>query len=100
MYQEQADAIPVGKLLHPAHDVIIVCIAVSIGADLSDLLQGVDDNEPGVRMFADELFELLVKPRPELLCVHGKEQVVCTLNAEHTGHSLLQSLIIVLQGKV
>ncbi len=57
----------VSKLFHPAHDVIIVGIAVSIGADLADFLQGVDDNEPGIGMLPDEPFKLLIKSCAELL---------------------------------
>ena len=89
MYQEQAHTIFVCKLLHPAHDVIIVGIAVSIGADLADFLQGVDDNEPGIGMLPDELFKLLIKSCAELLCIYRKMQVIRSLYTEHTGHTLL-----------
>ena len=100
MHQEQAHTIFVSKLLHPAHDVIIVGIAVSIGADLADFLQGVDDNEPGIGMLPDEPFKLLIKSCAELLCIYCKMEVIRSLYAEHTGHTLLQSLIIILQRKV
>lgn len=89
MYQEQAHTIFVCKLLHPAHDVIIVGIAVSIGADLSDFLQGVDDNEPGIGMLPDEPLKLLIKSCTELLCIYREMQVIRSLHAEHTGHTLL-----------
>ena len=89
MYQEQAHTIFVCKLLHPAHDVIIVGIAVSIGADLSDFLQGIDDNEPGIGMLPDEPLKLLIKSCTELLCIYRKMQVIRSLYTEHTGHTLL-----------
>ena len=89
MHQEQAHAVFVRKQLHPAHDVIIVGIAVSIGADLSDFLQCVDDNEPGIGMLPYELFKLLIKSCAELLCIYRKMQVIRSLYTEHTGHTLL-----------
>ena len=72
MDQEQAHTVLVGKLLHPAHDVIIVGIAVSIGADLTDLLQSINDNQSGVGMVSDKLFKLFVKPCAELFCIYGE----------------------------
>ena len=51
-------------------------------------------------MIPDELLKLLIKTGAQLLCVHGKVKVICTFYAEHTEHPLLQSLVIVLQGKV
>ena len=89
MYQEQAHTIFVCKLLHPAHDVIIVGIAVSIGADLSDFLQCVDDNEPCIGMLPDEPLKLLIKSCAELLCIYREMQVIRSLYTEHTGHTLL-----------
>ena len=80
MHQEQAHTVFVCKLLHPAYDIIIVGIAVSIGADLSDFLQGVDDNEPGIVMLADELFKLLIKSCAELLAYTAK----CRLSVPST----------------
>ena len=72
MHQEQTDPVLVGKLLHFTNDVIIVGIAVSIGADLSDLLQGINDNKSGVGMVMEKLFKLFVKPCAELLCIYSE----------------------------
>lgn len=51
---------------------IIVGVAVSIGANLSDLLQGINNNQSGVGMVTDKLFKLFVKPCAELLCIYGE----------------------------
>ena len=72
MHQEQAHTVLVSKLLHPAYNVIIVGVAVSIGANLSDLLQGINNNQSGVGMVTDKLFKLFVKPCAELLCIYGE----------------------------
>ena len=72
MHHEQAHTVFVGKLFHPAYDVVIVGVAVSVGADLSDLLQGINDNQPCVGMVTDKLFKLFVKPCAELFCIYGE----------------------------
>ena len=51
-------------------------------------------------MLPDEPFKLLIKSCAELLCIYCKMEVIRSLYAEHTGHTLLQSLIIILQRKV
>ena len=72
MHQEQAHTVFVGKLFHPSHYVVIVGVAVSVGADLTDLLQGINDNQSGVGMVTDKLFKLFVKPCAKLLCIYSE----------------------------
>ena len=72
MYQKQTHAVLVRKLLHPANNVIVVSIAVSVCADFPDFLQGIDNNQPGVWVFPDELFQLFIQSRPQLLGTDGE----------------------------
>src|SRR5574344_1090311 len=72
MHQEQAHTVLVSKLLHPAHDVVIVGVAVSVGTALTDFLQSINDNQSGVGMVTDELLKLFIKSCTELLCIYGE----------------------------
>ena len=56
MNHQQADAIPVTEGFQPGHDLIVAGVAVSVTADLPHLLQGVDDDEPYIRVLPDEAF--------------------------------------------
>ena len=55
MYQQEADAAIIGKAFQLAHHLVIVGVAVLIPASLPDFLEGVNDNQLGVRVFPDEL---------------------------------------------
>ena len=55
MYQQEADAAIIGKSFQFPHHLVIVGVAVLIPASLSDFLEGVNDNQLGVRVFPDEL---------------------------------------------
>ena len=55
MYQQEADAAIIGKAFQLSHYLVIVGVAVLIPASLPYLLEGVNDNQLGVRVFPDEL---------------------------------------------
>ena len=100
MHEKQANTVLVGKLLHTTNNFIVIGIAVIVGTDLTDFLQSVNDDQPCVGMLTDKLFKLLIKSCAELLCIYCEVQTVRSLHTEHSGHTFLQSLVIVLQGKV
>ena len=55
MYQQEADAAIIGKAFQLTHHLVIVGVAVLIPTSLPDFLEGVNDNQLGVRVFPDEL---------------------------------------------
>ena len=55
VYQQEADTAIIGKAFQLAHHLVIVGVAVLIPASLPDFLEGVNDNQLGVRVFPDEL---------------------------------------------
>ena len=65
-----------------------------------DFLQGINDNQSGVRMLRYKAIKLFVKPCAELLGASCEVEGICTLYSEHTGQTLLQASVIILQGKV
>ena len=100
MYQKQTHAVLARKLLHPADNVIVVGVAVSVCTDFPDFLQGIDNNQPGVWVLPNELFQLFIQSRPQLLGANCEMELVRALHAEHPGHSLLQSLVVIFQRQV
>ena len=55
VYQQEADAAIIGKAFQLTHHLVIVGVAVLIPTSLPDFLEGVNDNQLGVRVFPDEL---------------------------------------------
>ena len=90
----------IGKLLEPADDLIIAGVAVRLAADIADFLHGVDDNEFGVGVFPHEILKLLVQPVSDLARSGCKVQPIGVVDAVHHKHPALDTLKIVLQGKV
>ena len=97
---QDTDTVLVGKLLEPTDDLIIAGVAVRLAADLSDFLHGVDDNEFGVWMLPHKIFKLFIKPISDFSGSGRKVQPVGVVDAVHHKHSALDTLKIVLQGKV
>ena len=83
MYQQQTHAALIGKLFQLTDDLIIISVAISISADLTDLLQSVDDNESGIRMFLHELLNLFIQSCTDLLGLHCEMELIRTLYAKH-----------------
>ena len=54
VYHQEADSAYIGKLFQFGDYLIVVGIAVLSAVLLPYFLQGVDDNEPGVRVFPDK----------------------------------------------
>ena len=89
MNQKQAYTVLVGKLLHPAHDVIIVGIAVIVPAELTNLLERIYDDQGGIRVLTQETGKLFIQSLAKLLGRNGKEQVFVLRRAEHPVQALL-----------
>ena len=100
MNHQQADAVPVAESFQFGHDFVVAGVAVSVTADLPHLLQGVDDDEPYIRVLPDESFQLLVKSLAHGLSLRCEVEIAGLLYPEHPGEPPLQPGVIVLQCKV
>ena len=100
MNHQQADAVPVAESFQFGHDLVVAGIAVSVTADLPHLLQGVDDDEPYIRVLPDESFQLLVKSLAHGLSLRCEVEIVGLLYPEHPGEPPLQPGVIVLQRQI
>ena len=90
MYNQEANPAYIGKPFQFGDYLIVVGIAVLLCPGLPDFLQGVDDNEPGVRVFPDKTLSLLLQATTELLGSDGKKQVSGgTLYSKHPVQPLL-----------
>ena len=100
MNHQQANAVPVAESFQFGHDLVVAGIAVSVTADLPHLLQGVDDDEPYIRVLPDESFQLLVKSLAHGLSLRCEVEIVGLLYPEHPGEPPLQPGVIVLQRQI
>ena len=100
MNHQQADAVPVAESFQFGHDLVVAGVAVSVTADLSHLLQGVDDDEPYIRVLPDEAFQLLVKSLAHGLGLRCEVEIAGLLHPEHPGEPPLQPGVIVFQGQI
>ena len=100
MNHQQADAVPVAESFQFGHDLVVAGVAVSVTADLPHLLQGVDDDEPYIRVLPDESFQLLVKSLAHGLSLRCEVEIAGLLYPEHPGEPPLQPGVIVLQCQV
>ena len=100
MNHQQADAVPVAESFQFGHDLVVAGIAVSVTADLPHLLQGVDDDEPYIRVLPDESFQLLVKSLAHGLGLRCEVEIAGLLHPEHPGKPPLQPGVIILQRQI
>ena len=100
MNNQQAKALLVGKLLQSADKLVVIGVTVRLAAHLPDFLQCVNDDKAGVGMLPHKLVKLFIQAAAKLFGISGEVELVCPLHAEHSVHSLLQPLVIVLQSKV
>ena len=57
---QDADAISVSKLLQLADHLIVAGVAITIAHCLPDFLQGIHDNQLGITVFPNKLFQLFI----------------------------------------
>ena len=100
MNHQQANAVPVAESFQFGHDLVVAGIAVSVTADLPHLLQGVDDDEPYIRVLPDESFQLLVKSLAHGLSLRCEVEIAGLLYPEHPGEPPLQPGVIILQRQI
>ena len=60
MNDQDADAMSVSKLFQLADHLIVAGIAVTIAHCLPDFLQGIHDNQLGITVFPNKLFQLFI----------------------------------------
>ena len=86
---QDADAISVSKLLQLADHLIVAGVAVTVAHCLTDFLQGIHDNELGITVFPDELFQLFIQAAAEHLGAGSEVEGAYPLYAKHTEHPAL-----------
>ena len=100
MNHQQADAVPVAETFQFGHDLVVAGVTVSFTADLPHLLQGIDNDEPHIRVLPDEAFQLLVEPFAYGLGLCCEVEISGLLHPEHPGEPPLQPGVIVFQGQI
>ena len=86
---QDTDAISVSKLLQLANHLIVAGIAVAVAHCLPDFLQGIHDNELGITVFPDELFQLFIQATADHFSVRGEVKGACPLHSKHAEHPAL-----------
>src|SRR5699024_2019129 len=89
MDNQQADAMVVRELFKASDDLVILRVAVAISCRLSDLLQGVNDDQPGIWMLLDEILQLFIQAVSQLLGIGGEMKPVGPFYPKHSEHSFL-----------
>ena len=84
-----ADAISVSKLLQLADHLIVAGVAVTVAHCLPNFLQGIHDNQLGITVFPEKLFQLFIQATADHLSVGGEVERACPLHAKHTEHTAL-----------
>ena len=96
---QNADAIPISKLLQLADYLIIAGVAVTIAHCLPDFLQGIYNNESGVTVFPDELFQLFIQATADHLSVGGAWQTFGGKSSTKNTHGLENQLMLDFESK-
>ena len=97
---QDADAISVSKLLQLADHFIVAGIAVTVAYRFPDFLQGIHDNEFGIAVFPNELFQLFIQATADHFSVGGEVEGACPLHSEHSEHPVLQTALVIFQSKI
>ena len=100
MHQDQTQSAAIGKAFQPGNDIVVAGVAVRFAADLTNLLQGIDDNEPGIRVLANKTLQLLVQSFPKLSRSCSKKELIRDFHIEHLIHPALETLVIILQRQI
>ena len=97
---QDADAILVSKLFQLADYLIVAGIAVTVAYRFPDFLQGIHDNQLGITVFPDKLFQLFIQATADHLSVGGEVEGACPLHPEHTEHPALQTALVIFQSQI
>ena len=100
MDKKQTDAIAIRQRLQPSDDLIIVGVAVVVPADLTHLLERVNDDKGSAWMLPQKISELLVETAAKLTGRNREEQALIFCRAKHPVRALLQAAVVVLKGKI
>ena len=63
-------------------------------------MQGIHNNQLGITVFPDELFQLFIQATADHLGACGKVEGACPFHAEHSEHPALQSALVIFQSKI
>ena len=94
--EDDAHARFLGYFFHRRDEFVIPLVAV-IGADVTNLLQRVNDDQARVSVSVDEALNLFAQSVAQVVGVHREVKIVCRFRSEHLVHSPLQSAVIILQ---
>ena len=86
---QDADTMSVSKLLQLADYLIVAGLAVTVAQRLPDFLQGIHNNQFGITVFPDELFQLFIQAAANHLSAGGEMEGVCPFHSKHTEHPAL-----------
>ena len=70
--EQDGNAVLVCQCLEDADVPVVAGVGIGLAAHSPDTLEGVDDHQPGGRMFPKKLLHLLHQPAVELLRHHGE----------------------------
>ena len=79
----------VRELFEAPDDLVILRVAVAVSRCFPDLLQGVNDDQPGIWMLFDEILQLFIQAVSQLLGISGKVKPVGPFHPEHSVHPFL-----------
>ena len=78
---------------------VVVCVGIDFRNDVADLLQRVDDNEGGIRVFREELFDLILQIATDAAGQIGEMQGVRRVVGD-LKQTVLDAGVAVLQAQV
>ena len=100
MNNQYTHSVLLSKSFQPTDNLIVTSIAVSISWHLTHLLQGVHNYQSGAGVFPKKESQLLIQSIANLFGAYSKEKFSITFHTKHSGHTFLQSLIIILQSQI
>ena len=100
VYDNEAKLMLISKALEATDGLIVAAIAVRLARETTDSLEGVDDNQPRIRIDLQKGCKLLKQSARQLLGGDGKVQVDSGSKVEHSRHTSLEALVRVFKGQI
>ena len=91
---------PVCKLFQLSNHLIVAGITVVIAHHLPNFLKGIHDNQFGITVFPDKLFQLFIQTAADHLGAGSKVEGACPFHTKHTEHPALQTAFVIFQSKI
>ena len=97
--QKDRDVVLVCQFFQQRKLPVVVCVGIGFRNDVADLLQRVDDNEGGIRVFREELFDLILQIATDAAGQIGEMQGVRRVVGD-LKQAVLDTGVTVLQAQV